>query len=790
MAGGLGSAFVQVYPVMKGFRKSISSEMGAAGAEGGAKLEGTLASVGSKAGKNLGSGLKAATNSAVAGMGEGALKSFESRVGQAEVALTKAKNKQADADGKVRVAKEQLEAVKKREGATTVELTQAEERLEAAKRKAAEADAVVKTKTEAVKKAKDDLKQATEAAASSADSSGSRWSRLGDTFSSVGSKAGSLAKGALVGLGKAAVAGAAAGGAAMVAIGKQAVESYAEFEQLSGGVTKLFGDEMGNATAASAEVMKNASAAYKTAGLSANEYMETVTGFSASLISSLGGDTEKAAKIADVAVRDMADNANTFGTDIGSLQNAYQGFAKGQFNMLDNLKLGFGGSREEMLRLLSEAEKLSGVHYDIDSFSDITEAIHVIQESMNIAGTTAKEAAGTIEGSMNSMKGAWANLLTSFGTGEGIDESIDALIESAINVLKNIVPRAVEVAGSMMKGIGNAIKKRVPALAPSINVISKAFTDVRDKLAAFDWASVMNKLSAAFVSVQPALNAVISIFKNVIAIAAQVVKALWPVVQFVASNLVSAFTLAARTISGIVSVIRTVVNAFVSLGSAVASAINSVVAVVASLPSRIRGALAGAASWLVGIGSQIIGGLKSGISSAIGTVSSLFSGLGGRVKSAMSGAGSWLRGIGKSIVDGLIAGIGNVGSRIYNKLKSGIDSGLAKVKSVLEINSPSKLIAREVGAPIAEGVAFGVEKEAPAMVSAIGQSLNGITDLRYNVPVAYGSYGGFPYGGGVSAGSAGAGGKVVNQTINVQAVDPASVAAVIAERQRVALGVS
>ena len=171
-----------------------------------------------------------------------------------------------------------------------------------------------------------------------------------------------------------------------------------------GGVDTLFKDS-------SQEIQRYAANAYKTAGLSANEYMETVTGFSASLIQSLGGDTEKAAKYADMAITDMSDNANKMGTDMSSIQNAYQGFAKQNYTMLDNLKLGYGGTKEEMQRLLADDGKLSGVKYDLSSYADIVEAIHVIQTEMGITGTTAKEASTTIQGSVASMKAAWANLM-------------------------------------------------------------------------------------------------------------------------------------------------------------------------------------------------------------------------------------------------------------------------------------------------------------------------------------------------------------------------------------------
>ena len=211
-----------------------------------------------------------------------------------------------------------------------------------------------------------------------------------------------LAGQAALQMGKVIGTGVAAGTAAMGKLVSSAMSAYASYEQLEGGVQKLFGDDAQNL------VMEYARNAYRTAGLSANEYMDTVTSFSASLISSLGKDTVAAAAYADLAITDMADNANTFGANMEDIQNAYKGFSKQNYTMLDNLKLGYGGTQKEMERLLADAEKLSGVKYDISSFADIIEAIHVIQESQNIAGTTAKEASTTISGSIGSVKAAWA----------------------------------------------------------------------------------------------------------------------------------------------------------------------------------------------------------------------------------------------------------------------------------------------------------------------------------------------------------------------------------------------
>ena len=251
---------------------------------------------------------------------------------------------------------------------------------------------------------------------------------------------------------KVTAAGFTAAAAGVAAISKQAVESYADYEQLVGGVETLF---KGSAD----KVQEYANQAFKTAGMSANEYMETVTGFSASLLQSLGGDTEKAAVLSDKAITDMSDNANKMGKDIETIKTAYAGFAKQQYQLLDNLSLGYGGTKQEMERLLADAEKFSGIHYDISSYADIIDAIHVIQTEMGITGTTAKEAATTISGSIGMMKSSWQNLITGVADDtQDFDKLIDNFVDSVDTVAGNIMPR-VEQA---LNGVGKLVEKLVP----------------------------------------------------------------------------------------------------------------------------------------------------------------------------------------------------------------------------------------------------------------------------------------------------------------------------------------
>ena len=288
--------------------------------------------------------------------------------------------------------KENLEEVTKKHGEGSEEVKKAQEAYDSMQKKVkdwqislnkAEAELYKTEKSlRDTQKEMDDFGKESDDAGKEVEKAGKKAKNSGDDAEKGGSgwsKLGSVVKGAAVAIGAAAVAA----GAAAIKLGKDVVTAYADYEQLVGGVDTLFGES-------SAKVQEYAANAYKTAGLSANDYMETVTSFSASLLQSLGGDTSKAADAADIALTDMSDNANKMGTSLDSIQNAYQGFAKQNYTMLDNLKLGYGGTKTEMERLLADAEKLSGQKYDISSLNDVYSAIHVVQTEMGITGTTAK----------------------------------------------------------------------------------------------------------------------------------------------------------------------------------------------------------------------------------------------------------------------------------------------------------------------------------------------------------------------------------------------------------------
>lgn len=310
-------------------------------------------------------------------------------------------------------------------------------------------------------------------------------------------------------------------GGAFISVGKQALESYAEYEQLVGGVETLFKDS-------AKEVEGYANQAYKTAGLSANKYMETVTSFSASLLQGLNGDTAKTAKIADMAIIDMADNANKMGTSMEMIQNAYQGFAKQNYTMLDNLKLGYGGTKTEMVRLINDSKILGKEIKNLDGITldQIIQAIHKVQENMGITGTTAKEASSTIQGSVASMKSAWQNLLTGIADeNQDFGKLVDNFVDSVITAGENIIPRVKKIVEGIKKMLNSLttqvfpkLKKEIPELKPIINVFEwfiknreKVVTAVKLMVGAFAVAKIVSFTKGLNDTVTAIMNSIIQL---------------------------------------------------------------------------------------------------------------------------------------------------------------------------------------------------------------------------------------------------------------------------------------
>lgn len=422
-----------------------------------------------------------------------------------------------------------------------------------------------------------------------------------DGLDSVAGKASGVGQALLKGIGTFAKWGAAAATAAATATAalvKSAVTAYSDYEQLVGGVETLFKDS-------ASEVQKYAANAYQTAGLTANEYMETVTGFSASLLQSLDGDTKAAAEKANVAITDMSDNANKMGTSMESIQNAYQGFAKQNYTMLDNLKLGYGGTKEEMQRLLEDAEKLSGQKFDLSSYADIVDAIHVVQTEMGITGTTAKEAATTIQGSVNMTKAAWQNLVVGIADDtQDFDVLVNNFVESVTTAGNNILPR-VEIA---LKGVGTLVEKLAPVIAKTVpNIVS---TTLPSMIKA--GTSMIRALLDGLLKAVPEL---IPCFKDIINQLIEVIVDNLPLI------IEAAVTIAGAIVSGLVEALPDILDAGIeliqSLAQGLTNGIPTILSTAITIVSQLASTLIQNVPQIVQTGIQLLLGLANGILQAV-----------------------------------------------------------------------------------------------------------------------------------------------------------------------------
>ena len=364
-------------------------------------------------------------------------------------------------------------------------------------------------------------------------------------------------------------------------LGKEVIAAYADYEQLVGGVDTLFKDS-------SQEIQRYAANAYKTAGLSANEYMETVTGFSASLIQSLGGDTEKAAKYADMAITDMSDNANKMGTDMSMIQSAYQGFAKQNYTMLDNLKLGYGGTKQEMERLLADAEKISGVKYDISSYADVVEAIHVMQESMDIAGTTAKEAEATISGSVNALKSAVSNLIVGFGDA---DADMELLCNNMVDAFKTVVANITPVIENIVAALPTALDALLTAVGELLPTLLEAVTELFSQVLETLLSLLPQLIPAAVSALMTIVNTLIENLPLLIDAAVQLVSTLVTGIADALPTLIPAAVQAIVTIvQGLVDSLPMLLDAALQLITGLAQGLlDALPVLIAALPEIING---------------------------------------------------------------------------------------------------------------------------------------------------------------------------------------------------------
>ena len=518
------------------------------------------------------------------------------------------------------------------------------------------------------------------------------------------------------GLGKAAkVAGAAVTAAATAAgtLVKQSTEAYANYEQLVGGVDTLF-------KKSSSKVQSYAANAYKTAGLSANQYMETVTSFSASLLQSVGGDTDKAAEKANMAITDMSDNANKMGSNMVDVENAYKGFAKQNYTMLDNLKLGYGGTKEEMARLLQDAEKISGVKYDLSSYSDVVDAIHVVQTEMDITGTTQREAATTIEGSVNSAKAAWQNLLTGMADdNQDFQGLVNQFVDSVATAANNILPRvqqALEGVSSLIEKLAPVISEKLPelitAVLPSLGeaalgIIQSLVDGINQSLPALLPAvvSVVTTLATGLIEMLPTiLQMGINIITQLALGIAQALPELVPTIVNVVLQIVTTLTdpetlnnLLNAAVTLITSLATGLINALpILLQQAPVIIGNLITAINAMLPkilqmgitiiiSVVQG-LVSALPKIVKAAPQIITSVVRGFSGSISSLlqigKDIISEVGDGFSAAVDGAREW----GRDMINNFISGI----EEMWNSLVSTVSNTAQKVRDILGFSEPKK----------------------------------------------------------------------------------------------------
>ena len=545
-------------------------------------------------------------------------------------------------------------------------------------------------------------------------------SKMSSVMKGIGSGAIKVGKGL-------AVAGAAAA-TAVTALVSKSVGAFADYEQLTGGVETLFGaggrsvEEYAQSVGKSVSdiqgkydslmsaqnaVLENANKAYMTAGMSANEYMDTVTGFSASLISSLGGDTNKAADYANSALVDMSDNANKMGTDMESIKNAYQGFAKQNYTMLDNLKLGYGGTQEEMKRLLSDAEKLTGQRYDISSFADITQAIHAIQTQMDITGTTAKEASTTISGSWGSLKAAFQNVLVGLTTGgDMFDQSLDALINTAVTFGQNIIPAikgALSGVGSLIEGLAPVIGETIP---PLINDLAPTLANSAVSLI----SSLVNGLTQNATQFSECLS-------NIIIVAVAGISTVVPQLLDAASKIVS------NLMQGLTNSMPQIVNGAVTL---VEGLVNGLVN---NIPLLIMGAVQLVASLANGLIANLPRIIDAGVNLITGIVSASYSMMPQIIQNGMQLVVNLAVGLVRAIPQ-LIAALPRITGAIVKGFKSvnWFDLGLQLIKSIWEG-------IKSIGSEMWNGVKEKTSELWGGVKNVVSEKLN-------NIKSAYDAHGG------------------------------------------------
>ena len=530
------------------------------------------------------------------------------------------------------------------------------------------------------------------------------------------------------------VAGAVSSAAQSVVGG--AVKAYSTYEQMVGGVDKLFGD-------ASGKLQQYAAQAYQTAGMSANQYMEQATGFSAALINSLGGDTSRAADMADVAMRAMSDNVNVFGSNMTDVQNAFQGFAKQNYTMLDNLKLGYGGTKEEMQRLIDDANAYAASigqasDLSIDSFSDIVTAIELVQEAQGIAGTTAKEAAGTIEGSVNMAKAAWENLLTGLADPDAdVGALVGNLLGAVDNVVTNVAPRVGQVFTTVVSYLPTAVSQvgltLLPVVADAaaglVGAAASALGTVREYLAGVDWAGEAQSLLAGIASVVgPLLSQAAQLLPYLLVAVAQLMVGVMTYMSEHAQEIVDALTMVIQLLAAAIgdnlpTILAAAVTLFLALATAVINDAPQILAAIGTLLMQAAAAVAGAVGRMLSAGLKFVGGLLSGATRKGAEVVAWFAGLPGRILSALGDLGGLLVGAGRSVIDGFLSGLKGAWDGVTGFV-GGIADWIASHKGPIEYDR--RLLVphgRAIMAGLGEGLERAFGSDVVPLVSGLGSRL-------------------------------------------------------------------
>ena len=569
-----------------------------------------------------------------------------------------------------------------------------------------------------------DLENATDDLGEELDDGGKKASMFGEMLKA------NLTSSAIIGGVKALGSAVAGVGKAFVNVGKQALDSYASYEQLIGGVETLFKDSAGI-------VSNYANNAYKTSGLSANEYMETVTSFSASLLQSLNGDTAKSAEVADMAITDMADNANKMGTSMEMIQNAYQGFAKQNYTMLDNLKLGYGGTKGEMERLLADASAISGIDYDISNLNDVYSAIHVIQQEIGITGTTAKEASGTITGSVSSMKSAWQNLLTGIANDNvNFEELIKNFVDSLVAVAENMLPRIEVVIGGIVNLVISLASKLVDYMPQLLQTGMSLLQTIMDGI-----SSMLPQLLPIVVQIVTSLATFI--VENLPMIIDAGIKLIIALVQGIGESLPqlipvvidAILTIVENLIDNVDLIIDAGIQLILGLADGLIEALPRLIEKIPVIIEKLLNALINNYPKLVKAGGELIGKLAMGLIGALGDLLMQVPKIITTIATGIKNGWETIKNTGKDLVSGIWEGISGRIDWIKNKLTGWVGNVTSFIKKLFGIHSPSRLFRDEIGTNLALGIGEGFGDTMKDVSSNMADAIPTEFDTNINASV-------------------------------------------------------